>query len=271
MIVPLLVSLLLASPGVRAGCEDVDAVVLQSHASWATMALRRGQQSRVAEVYQLLRRDLDCLAGSGLKIRDTDLFLALAAGALAQGDEPAAIAALRAVLAIRSDYVLPEHQVAADHPLRETMQLARAKGRDVVEFKRIFLGKEPAVAAALPPAVPAAAPSVTALEQAAQRELMLQQVEAAVELDRVWRKAGTTTATVGGVVTGLSLAFIAARSTSGASKDTVEQRAHRELWGKVWTGTAIGGGVTMGAGLYMIHVSQMAAGGVPALGLGGRF
>ena len=120
----------------RAGCEDVEAAVLDSHVGWATTALRVGQQARVGEVYHLLRHDLDCLAGSGLETSNTDLFLALAAGALEHGDEEAAMAALRAALVIRSDYRFPDLLVPADHGLHAALERARAMGRDVAEIGR---------------------------------------------------------------------------------------------------------------------------------------
>jgi hypothetical protein len=259
--------LLLGSPA-RAGCDGVDSAVLDSHTSWATAAWRSGDNARFAEVHALLLEDVACLAGSGLRTRNTELFLVLSRGALEAGDDTRALAALRALLVIQGDYQPDPVMLPYDQPMAPLFAMAQLLGPDAAGFKALFLGQDPV---APTPTVAPPAPSPEAL-QAQRREELLAQVRAEIELDRKAKRAGTVTAAVGGITCGLSLAFIAARNTSGEGKEKVEDRAVREAMGRVWTGTAIGGAVTLGAGLWLVHVSQLDAGGtLPVVGIGGRF
>jgi hypothetical protein len=259
--------LLLGSP-VRAGCDEVDNAVLDSHTGWATAAWYAGDVARFDEVHALLLEDVACLAGSGLRTSNTDLFLALARGALDAGDDTRALAALRALLVIQGDYQPDPVLLPLDEPMAPMFAMAQVLGPDTAGFKALFLGQEGTAQA------PAAAPVPLTPEQlqAQRREELLAQVRNEIETDAKAKRIGTVTAVVGGITCGLSLAFIAARNTSGASKENVQDRAVRETMGKVWSGTAVGGAATLGAGLWLVHTSQLDAGGaMPMVGLSARF
>lgn len=266
----LLVWLLLVGSPRAMDCADVDSAVLDSHAGWAYTAWRAGDDARFAEAHALLLGDVSCLVGSGLRTRNAELFLVLARGALDVGDDARALAALRALLVIQGDYQPDPAMLPYDQPLAPLFAMAQVLGPDAAGFEARFLGKDPGAQANPPPAAPAQ-PSPEALE-AQRRAELLARVRAEVETDRRAHHAGTVTATVGGLACGLSLAFIAARNTSGENKPNVEPRPQREAMGKVWTGTAIGGAATMGLGLWLMHVSQLDAGpGMPVVGWSGRF
>lgn len=259
--------LLLGSPA-RAGCDEVDSAVLDSHTGWATVAWRGGDQARFDEVHTLILEDLACLAGSGLRTRNTELFLVLARGALEAGDDTRALAALRALLVIQGDYQPDPVLLPFDQPLAPMFAMAQVLGPDATGFKALFLGQEAT------PQAPAALPAALTPEQlqAQRREELLAQVRDEIETDAKAERVGTVTAVVGGITCGLSLAFIAARNTSGENKEDVQDRAVREAMGKVWTGTAIGGAVTLGGGLWLVRVSRLDAGGaMPTVGFGWRF
>jgi hypothetical protein len=256
MVSLLLALFMLLAPQTRAGCAEVDMAVLDSHTGWAITAWRGGDEARFSEAHRLVLEDIACLAGTGLRTRNTDLFLVLASGAVRAGDDGRALAALQALLPL-------------DQPLAPLFAMAQVLGPDAAGFKALYLGQDP-TAAPVPP-VPLATPTAEQLE-AQRREEFLARVRAEVELDRKAHRAGVITATSGGIVCGVSLALILARNTSGESKEAVKDRAYREQMGKLWTGTAIAGGATMGAGLWLMVVSQLdAGGGVPVVGLGGRF
>jgi hypothetical protein len=269
MVSLLLALFMLLAPQTRAGCAEVDMAVLDSHTGWAITAWRGGDEARFSEAHRLVLEDIACLAGTGLRTRNTDLFLVLASGAVRAGDDGRALAALRALLLIQGDYQPDPALLPLDQPLAPLFAMAQVLGPDAAGFKALYLGQDP-TAAPVPP-VPLATPTAEQLE-AQRREEFLARVRAEVELDRKAHRAGVITATSGGIVCGVSLALILARNTSGESKEAVKDRAYREQMGKLWTGTAIAGGATMGAGLWLMVVSQLdAGGGVPVVGLGGRF
>ena len=148
--------------------------------------------------------------------------------------------------------------------------MAQVLGPDAAGFKALFLGQAAGAQATPPPPEPLA-PGPEALE-AQRRDELLARVRAEVETDERARHAGAVTATVGGFACGLSLAFIAARNTSGENKPSVVPNPQREAMGKVWTGTAIGGAAATGVGLWLMHASQLDAGvTTPVVGWGGRF
>jgi hypothetical protein len=262
----LLLALVLAlSPLAQAGCEEVDTALLEGHVGRAHGAWRSGDDAGFARAHALILDDLACLAGSGLKTRSTDLFLVLARGALEQGDDARALAALRALLVIDQGFTPELELVPLDTPLAPLFAMAQVLGPEVAGFKALYLGQQPA-----PPAAPEP-PSAAQLE-ALRRERFLTELRAEMETDAKAHRAGVITAVIGGTACGVSLSIIAARNTSGASKPVVEQRIHRETWAKVWTGTAITGGATMGVGLWLMHVSQLDGGAaMPGVGWGWRF
>ena len=150
--------------------------------------------------------------------------------------------------------------------------MAGELGPDVAGFKAEFLGQAPPAPTAVsaPPGSTLSAPSPEALA-AMERERFLAELRAEVEVDEQAHRVGGVIAMVGGSVAGLSLAAMAARATSGANKATVQLPPQREIMGKVWAGTAIGGGATLGLGLWLMHVSQLEAGAAPMVGLRLRF
>ncbi len=266
----LLALLLLVGTPAQAGCDQVDSAVIDSHAGWAVTAWREGDDARFGEVYQLLLEDLACVAGSGLKTRNVELFLVLGRGSLDLGDETRALAALRAALVIQGDYTPDPAMVPFDQPLAPLFAMAQVMGPDVAGFKELFLGQEPAATTVPPPAPDAPTPEEL---EALRREELLERIRHEREMDRKAHRAGAVTASLGGIVCGVSLALIAARQTSGERKQPSEElRPHRELYGKIWTGTAIGGAATMGLGLWLMRVSALDAGTtVPVVGFSGRF
>ncbi len=260
--------LLLLTSLARAGCEEVDAHTLESHAGWARMAWREGDAARFDEAHRLMLEDLDCLAGSGLSTRDTDIFMVLARGALEAGDDERALAALRAVLVLQGDYLPDPALVPLDEPLAPLFAMAQVLGPDVAGFRALFLGQD----AASPPPPPAQPPPPSAAElEALRREELLARLAHERAVDARAHKVGAITAAVGGITCGLSLSFIAARNTSGESKETVQDRPQREIMGKVWQGTAVAGAVTRGAGLWLVRASQLDAGPTVGVGWGARF
>jgi len=263
---------LLVASAAGADCAGVDAAVIDSHAGWAFTAWKADDTGRFTEVHELLLEDLACVAGSGLRTRNTELFLVLARGALEAGDEPRALAALRAVLVIDGSFVPEVEMVPYDQPLAPLFAMAQALGPDVAGFKSLFLGQDPAALVGAPAPVPTG-PTPEQLE-AQRREELLARVHHEIETDAKARKVGAITAAVGGITCGLSLSFIAARNTSGENKTDVVDMPYREQMAKVWTSTAIGGAATMGAGLWLMKISQLDAGTgtpLPTLGWGWRF
>ncbi len=260
----LVLLLILAPPAAGADCQQVDATVLDSHTSWALQAWRGAEQGRFDEAHQLLLSDLACLAGTGLRTRNTDLFVVLARGALLADDQEALLACFRAVQVIQADYRPPVELVTPGSPLDQAFALALTRGPDVAAFKRRYLGQQVTSA---PPA--ASAPSPEQLAEL-QREAFLAQVQARLDTDQRARRAGRLTTTLGGITTGMSLSFLAAMLTSGANKPIHERPENRALMLRFWTGTAITGGVATGLGLWMMHASQLSGGPIPGLELRGR-
>ncbi len=266
----LLALLLLVGSPAQASCAEVDNTTLDSHAGWAMTAWRADDDARFAEVWQLLVDEVACLAGSGLKTRNTDLFLVLARGALDAGDDARAVAALRALLVIEGGYQPDPALLPLDEPMAPLFAMAQVLGPDVAGFKAAFLGQEPAATAPPPPAPEPAGPTPEQLE-AQQREELLAKVRYELEVDRRARKTGVRMAVVGGITCGLSLTFLVAQ-TAGESKPTTDElRPHRALYTKIWTGTAIGGAAVMGGGLWLARASQLDAGAMPVVGIRGRF
>jgi len=241
--VPLLA--LLAFLPARGACPEAPLVALESHVGWAQAAWVDGQDPRFSASHALLLEDLACLAGSGLRTRNPALFLVLARGALEAGAPDRALAAARALLVVDPDATPDPALVPPGSALAATLDEARALGPDAAGFRALYLGQ----ASPPPPTVPAENPAV------AERARLLAEVQAEIALDRRGHRAGVALTTAGGVVAGLSLAILGARATSGEGKLTAEQRAQREAMGRVWVGTAVAGGATLGFGLWMLRAS----------------
>jgi hypothetical protein len=122
-----------------ADCADVDTAVLDSHTGWAITAWRGDESARFDEAHQLVLEDIACLAGSGLRTRNTDLFLVLARGAQLAGDDSRALAAFRALLVIERGYQPDPAMLPYDQPLAPLFAMAQALGPDAAGFKALYL------------------------------------------------------------------------------------------------------------------------------------
>jgi hypothetical protein len=222
--------LLLALPTARGACPEEPLVALEAHTAAAVAAWDTAEEARFSEVHEHILADLACLAGSGLSTRDADLFLVLAKGAFDAGDEPRALAAARAWLVVTTG---PPTRVAAGSPLAALLDRAATLGPDPTGFRALYLGQPPVPSPVDP-----------------ERERLLAEVRARIELDRRGRRVGTTCAVVGAMATGLSLSILAARATTGEAKD-LPPMIQREAMGAVWSATAIAGGLTLGFGIWM--------------------
>jgi hypothetical protein len=230
---------LLLAPPARAVCAEDGLAALDGHVAAAVAAWRVGETGALAEAHAAVLQDLTCLAGSGLTTRDPELFLVLVRGALDAGDEARAMAAARALQVVAGGDPLPEDLVPPGGDLAALVEQAWAQGPDATGFRTLFLAQPPGPE------------ELAALE----RERLLADVRARVELDRRGHRVGTLCTTFGAVATGLSLSFIAARATEGANKP-VEHPITREAMGKVWAATAVTGGVSTVFGIWMLRQSK---------------
>ncbi len=257
--------LLLSAPPAYAQCQ-ADGIVLEQHVNQARLAWRRGEDAPFQVAHAQLLQDLACLAGSGFRTKNAELFVVLALGALDAGQQERLMAALRALLVVSPGYALPDDLVPQEHELRAAYVLAQELGPDVTGFAVLYLGKEPPAPSA--PAAPAPAPDPTVIE-ARLRAQLLAEVRLDIEQDKRLRQAGIVTATLGGAAAGLSTAFLLAMVTTGDEKPFIQFPERRAVMKKVWTGTAIGGVAVTGLGIWMVRASGVGCG--PGVGVGLRF